>query len=197
MDFLTILLIAIGLSMDSFAVSISQGVCTKKIRISQAILLATVFGIFQGLMPLAGFGVGQVFASQIRAVDHWVAFIILLLIGSKMIVESLKEIKVEKEEKSCNCEGSCEKRNFRLKYLFILAIATSIDALATGLIFTSYLDKILLAVSVIGITTFAFSFLGVKMGSKFGSKFNFNFEIIGGIVLIIIGFRILIEHIFT
>ena len=197
MDFLTILLIAVGLSMDSFAVSISQGVCSKKVRISQAILLASVFGIFQGLMPLAGFGVGQVFASQIKAIDHWVAFIILLLIGSKMIVESLKEKKVEIEEKSCNCEGNCEKRNFRLKYLVILAIATSIDALATGFIFTPYPDKIVMAASVIGITTFAFSFLGVKMGSKFGSKFKFNFEIVGGIVLIIIGLRVLIEHIFT
>ncbi len=194
MDFVTILLIAVGLSMDSFAVSISQGICSKNVRFSQSVLLASVFGIFQGLMPLAGFGAGQVFASQIKAVDHWVAFIILLLIGSKMIVESLKETKIEQNENSCNCDGKCVSRNFSLKYLVILAVATSIDALATGLIFTPYPDKILFAVSVIGITTFVFSFFGVRMGSKFGSKFKFNFEIVGGIVLIIIGLRILIEH---
>nr|MBP8903510.1 manganese efflux pump [Paludibacteraceae bacterium] len=97
-------------------------------------------------------------------------------------------------EKTCDCDGSCDKRNFRLKYLIILAIATSIDALATGFIFTPYPEKILLAVSVIGLTTFAFSYVGVNLGHKFGSKFNFNFEIIGGIVLILIGLRILIEH---
>ena len=141
---------------------------------------------------MIGYGVGQMFAAQIRAVYHWMAFLILLFIGVKMIVESLKEKK--NEEKTCDCDGSCDKRNFRLKYLIILAIATSIDALATGFIFTPYPEKILLAVAVIGLTTFAFSYVGVNLGHKFGSKFNFNFEIIGGIVLILIGLRILIEH---
>ncbi|MHB9055833.1 MAG: manganese efflux pump MntP [Paludibacteraceae bacterium] len=191
MDFLSILLIAIGLSMDSFAVSISRGICSKRLKISQALLLAVIFGVFQGIMPLIGFGIGRVFANQLIAIDHWVAFVILVLIGIKMIIESLKETK---EENSCDCDGNCKNRNFKIKYLVILAIATSIDALATGLIFTTYPDKILLAVSVIGIVTFAFSYLGVNLGYKFGSKFKFNFEIIGGIVLIIIGLRILIEH---
>lgn len=192
MDFLSILLIAVGLSMDSFAVSISRGICCKKLKISQALLLATVFGFFQGVMPLIGFGIGQVFAEEIKAVDHWLAFVILLLIGTKMIWESLK--KEKEEEKKCECDGDCDKRNFRLKYLVILAIATSIDALATGFIFTPYPDRIIWAVSIIGLVTFAFSYLGVNMGYKFGSRFKFNFEIIGGIVLIIIGLRILIEH---
>lgn len=192
MDFLSILLIAIGLSMDSFAVSTSRGICSYKLKKSQAFLLASVFALFQGLMPLIGYGVGQMFAAQIRAVDHWMTFLILLFIGVKMIVESLKEKK--NEEKTCDCDGNCDKRNFRLKYLIILAIATSIDALATGFIFTPYPEKILLAVAVIGLTTFAFSYVGVNLGHKFGSKFNFNFEIIGGIVLILIGLRILIEH---
>ena len=191
MDFLSILLIAIGLSMDSFAVSISRGICSKRLKISQALLLAVIFGVFQGIMPLIGFGIGRVFANQLIAIDHWVAFVILVLIGIKMIIESLKETK---EENSCDCDGNCKNRNFKIKYLVILAIATSIDALATGLIFTTYPDKILLAVSVIGIVTFAFSYLGVNLGYRFGSKFKFNFEIIGGIVLIIIGLRILIEH---
>lgn len=191
MDFLSILLIAIGLSMDSFAVSISRGICSKRLKISQALLLSAIFGVFQGVMPLIGFGIGQVFANQLIAIDHWVAFVILALIGIKMIIESLKE---PKEENSCDCDGNCNNRNFKIKYLVILAIATSIDALATGLIFTSYPDKISLAVSVIGIVTFAFSYLGVNLGYRFGSKFKFNFEIIGGIVLIIIGLRILIEH---
>lgn len=190
MDFLSILIIAAGLSMDSFAVSISQGSCSKNLKISNAVLLALVFGFFQGLMPLIGFGIGQFFADEIRAIDHWLAFSILLLIGAKMIFESRKKDKKD----DCECEGDCGKRNFRLKYLTILAIATSIDALAAGFIFTPYPDRILLAMVMIGFVTFAFSYLGVNIGHKFNSKFKFNFELLGGILLIIIGFRILIEH---
>ena len=113
MDFLTILLIAVGLSMDSFAVSISRGICTKQLKITQAILLAVIFGFFQGFMPLIGFGVGLVFSAELRAVDHWIAFVILFLIGAKMIFESLKHAK---NDESCDCDGECGKRNFRLKY---------------------------------------------------------------------------------
>lgn len=191
MDFLTILLIAVGLSMDSFAVSISRGICTKQLKITQALLLAVIFGFFQGFMPLIGFGVGLVFSAELRAVDHWIAFVILFLIGAKMIFENLKHAK---NDESCDCDGECGKRNFRLKYLTILAFATSIDAMAAGLVFTSFPDRIIPAVLVIGLTTFAFSYLGVNLGYKFGSKFKFNFEVFGGIVLVIIGFRVLFEH---
>ena len=191
MDFLTILLIAVGLSMDSFAVSIRRGSRTKQLKITHALLLAVIFGFFQGFMPLIGFGVGLVFSAELRAVDHWIAFVILFLIGAKMIFESLKHAK---NDESCDCDGECGKRNFRLKYLTILAFATSIDAMAAGLVFTSFPDRIIPAVLVIGLTTFAFSYLGVNLGYKFGSKFKFNFEVFGGIVLVIIGFRVLFEH---
>ena len=194
MDFITILLIAVGLSMDSFAVSISRGLCTQKLKFSQAFLLAAIFAVFQGLMPLIGFGAGQVFADQIRAIDHWLAFAILLLIGIKMIFESVKPDKVNETKRNCNNECNCDNKNFSLKYLVILAVATSIDALATGLIFTPYPDRILMAVSLIGITTFVFSYAGVNLGHKFRHGFKFNFETAGGIVLIIIGLKILIEH---
>lgn len=191
MDFLSILLIAAGLSMDSFAVSISQGACSKKLKISQALLLASIFGFFQGAMPLVGFGVGWIFADAIRAIDHWVAFGILFLLGVKMIVESLK---TSKKEGSGGCEEDCSKRNFSIKYLAILAVATSIDAMGAGLIFTPYPDKIVSATLIIGFVTFVFSYIGINLGYKFGSKFKFNFELLGGIVLIIIGIKILIEH---
>lgn len=191
MDFTSILLIAIGLSMDSLAVSISQGVCSKKLQVSQALLLAVIFGFFQGAMPLLGYSIGQLFADVIRSVDHWIAFVILLLIGIKMIIESIKK---SKQKDNYGCEEECTEENFRLRYLTVLAVATSIDAMATGLIFTAYPAMILPAVLIIAATTFVFSLLGVKLGHKFGSRFKFNFEILGGIVLIFIGIKILLEH---
>lgn len=187
MDLISILLIAFGLSMDSFAVSISQGICTKKLLTSQALKLALIFGLFQGAMPAIGYFVGQFFADTIKQIDHWLAFFILTIIGIKMIIESLKE-------DNCECEDKCVKDNFQLKFLATLAIATSIDALAAGFIFTPFPDKILLAVVFIGLVTFVMSFLGVKLGFMFGSKLKFNFEIVGGVVLILIGTKILIEH---
>lgn len=187
MDLLSILLIAFGLAMDSFAVSISRGICTKNLLSSQAIKLALVFGLFQGAMPAIGYFVGQFFADTIKMIDHWVAFFILGIIGVKMIIESLKK-------EDCKCDDKCAADNFQLKFLATLAIATSIDALAAGLIFTPFPDKILLAVIIIGLVTFIMSFLGIKLGFLFGSKLKFNFEMVGGIVLILIGTKILIEH---
>ncbi len=192
MSFLSILLIAIGLAMDSFAVAISQGICAKRLRAKQVLLLAVLFGAFQGLMPLIGYAVGLSFAEAIKEIDHWVAFLILSAIGGKMLFEAIRSSrKGEKDEEECICE---DKRRFGLKNLTILAIATSIDALATGLIFAPHPEVILSAVLTIGITSFLLSLFGVVMGNKVGKRFNFNFEIVGGIVLILIGVKILIEH---
>lgn len=192
MSFLSILLIAIGLAMDSFAVAISQGICAKRLRARQVLLLAVLFGAFQGLMPLIGYAVGLSFAEAIKEIDHWVAFLILSAIGGKMLFEAIRESRRgEKDEEDCICE---DKRRFGLRNLTILAIATSIDALATGLIFAPYPEVILSAVLTIGITSFLLSLFGVVMGNKVGKRFNFNFEIVGGIVLILIGVKILIEH---
>lgn len=192
MSFLSILLIAIGLAMDSFAVAISQGICAKRLRARQVLLLAVLFGAFQGLMPLIGYAMGLSFAEAIKEIDHWVAFLILSAIGGKMLFEAIRDSrKGEKDVGDCICE---DKKRFGLKNLTILAIATSIDALATGLIFAPHPEVILSAVLTIGITSFLLSLFGVVMGNKVGKRFNFNFEIVGGVVLILIGVKILIEH---
>lgn len=192
MSFLSILLIAIGLAMDSFAVAISQGICAKRLRARQVLLLAVLFGAFQGLMPLIGYAMGLSFAEAIKEIDHWVAFLILSAIGGKMLFEAIRDSrKGEKDVEDCICE---DKKRFGLKNLTILAIATSIDALATGLIFAPHPEVILSAVLTIGITSFLLSLFGVVMGNKVGKRFNFNFEIVGGVVLILIGVKILIEH---
>lgn len=193
MDLFSILLIAFGLSMDSFAVAISRGICTKQLIASQAIKLAAIFGFFQGLMPLIGYFAGHFFAEKLTEIDHWLAFFILGIIGFKMIFDSLSKSKKEAE---CDCEGggNCKNDNFGTKFLITLAIATSIDALATGLIFTPFSDQILIAAAIIGLITFIMAFIGLSLGFLFDSKLKFNFEIVGGIVLIGIGTRILLEH---
>lgn len=192
MSFLSILLIAIGLAMDSFAVAITQGICAKRLRARQVLLLAVLFGAFQGLMPLIGYAIGLSFADIIKEIDHWVAFLILSAIGGKMLIEAIRESRAgEKDVENCNCE---DQKRFSIKNLTILAIATSIDALATGLIFVPFPEVILSAVLTIGITSFLLSLFGVVMGNKVGKRFNFNFEIVGGIVLILIGIKILFEH---
>jgi len=186
MDIVSIIIISIGLAMDCFAVSITQGICAKQVKVRPAFRMAFLFGLFQGVMPLIGFGVGQVFAGQIKAYDHWAAFIILALIGGKMFFESIK-----KEDTN---DKKCEVDRFRFSRLITLAIATSIDALATGLIFVSYPEKLVVAVIVIGITSFVLSLTGVLLGQHFGKKFRFNFEMVGGIVLFLIGAKILFQH---
>ncbi len=191
MDLVSILLIAFGLSMDSFAVSISRGVCTKKFLVSNALKLAIIFGLFQGAMPAIGYFAGHFFADTIILIDHWLAFFILGIIGSKMIIDSLRKLKIKKTD---DCDEECEKDNYSVKFLTTLAIATSIDALATRFIFAPYPDKILLATIIIGVVTFIMAFTGVRLGFLFGSKLKFNFEMVGGIVLILIGTKILIEH---
>jgi len=176
-------LIAIGLAMDAFAVSVCKGLSMKKMDWRKAIIIALYFGIFQAIMPTIGYVLGSAFESFITNIDHWIAFVLLALIGISMIKESFSD-----EE---------EKRNDKVdfKSMIVLAIATSIDALAVGVTFAFFDTNLLLSVSIIGIVTFILSILGVKIGNRFGDKFQNKAELAGGIILILIGLKILLEHI--
>ena len=194
MSFLSILLIAIGLAMDSFAVCITQGMCRKRFTPIRAIKIALVFGFFQGFMPLIGFLLGVSFKDWIQNFDHWFALIILGFIGGKMIFESLHK---EKETTSDNCNNACECTDDTInwKNVIIMSIATSIDALATGLLFVTYDNLIYTASFVIAAVCFLFSVLGKYIGAKFVNRLHFNAELIGGIILVSIGIKIFLEHV--
>lgn len=183
MGFLEILLIGIGLSMDAFSVSICKGLTTKQFSWKMALTCGLWFGFFQALMPLIGFFLGAQFEQYITAVDHWIAFGLLFLIGANMIREALSK----KEEQT-------KDSSLGFKTMLLLAIATSIDALAVGISFACIQVKIWSSILIIGITTFLFSIIGVKIGNVFGSKFEKSAGIIGGIILILIGLKILLEH---
>jgi len=185
MDLLSIIIIGIGLAMDCFAVSISKGVCLSKFKLNKALRMAMLFGLFQGLMPLIGYFGGRSFANVLGQYDHWIAFGLLAVIGLKMFIEGLKPI-----DPHCDITPN----PFRWKVLITLAVATSIDAMATGVIFVPYPERILFAVLNIGIISFAFSLLGVYLGVYFRDKIKINVELLGGIILIGIGMKILIEH---
>lgn len=195
MDLISIIVIAIGLAMDCFAVSISKGVCSKKFHTRYALRMALLFGFFQGAMPLLGYFVGTTFAEIISRFDHWVAFGLLGLIGGKMIIEG-----ISKKGNECNCVSGGEidpiKEMFNWRTVITLAIATSIDALATGLIFVPFPDLIWIATAVIALVSLIFSLLGVAIGANFGNRFKINVNVIGGLILIIIGSKILFEHLF-
>lgn len=182
MTFIELLLIAIGLSMDAFSVSICKGLTTKKFSWHMALVCGMWFGGFQALMPMIGYFLGAQFQDMIEAYDHWIAFGLLFLIGANMIREAVWG----KEEQQDGSLG--------FKTMLLLAIATSIDALAVGVSFACIQVKLWSSVIVIGITTFLFSVLGVKIGNVFGSKYEKSAEIIGGIILILIGLKILLEH---
>ena len=182
MTFIELLLIAIGLSMDAFSVSICKGLTTKKFSWRMALVCGLWFGGFQALMPIIGYFLGAQFQEMIEAYDHWIAFGLLFLIGANMIREAVWG----KEESQDGSLG--------FKTMLLLAIATSIDALAVGVSFACIRVKLWSSVIVIGLTTFAFSVLGVKIGNVFGSKYEKSAEIIGGIMLILIGLKILLEH---
>ena len=182
MSFFTLLSIAIALSMDAFSVSICKGLTTKKFSIKTAVLCGLWFGGFQALMPVIGYFLGVQFESLITNIDHWIAFGLLFLIGVNMIREAFGD---EKDEKSSNND---------VKTMFLLAIATSIDALAVGVTFAFLQVGIWKAILIIGITTFVFSFTGVAIGNFFGSKYSKPASIIGGVILILIGTKILLEH---
>ena len=190
MDIFSIILIAIGLAMDCFAISISKGICIRKFHFFYTLRMALLFGLFQGVMPLIGFYISSYFADQIKVVDHWIAFILLGFIGVKMIVESFKTGENGHEK------TNSIKKHFKWKGLLILAIATSIDALATGVVFAPFPEIIWIAVVTITVASFLFSFVGVIIGAHFGQRFHFKVEALGGAVLIAIGLKILIEHLF-
>lgn len=185
MGFVELLLLAIGLSMDAFAVSICKGLGTTKSSGKGGLICGAWFGGFQALMPLIGYFLGSLFASAIEAFDHWVAFGLLVLIGANMIKEALSP-----EE-----EATGNQDDFSGKTMFILAVATSIDALAVGISLAMAGNvNIVLAVALIGVVTFLLSALGVKVGSVFGSRYEKKAQLAGGVILILLGVRILLEH---
>ena len=182
MDLLSLFLIAVGLSMDAFAVSVCKGLATPKYKLKYSMICGAWFGGFQALMPAVGYLLGVNFKKYITAIDHWIAFVLLALIGFNMIREALKN----------DDEGA--DPSFTAKSMLLLAIATSIDALAIGITF-AFLDvNIVAAVLFIGVCTFVISAAGVKIGSVFGTRFKSKAEIAGGAILIILGLRILVEH---
>lgn len=179
-------LIGIGLSMDAFAVSICKGLAMRKVNKKQCFTIALFFGGFQALMPFLGWALGTQFAQYIESVDHWIAFVLLLFIGGKMIWEAIKD-----------GADSCEEKidpPLDLRELFILAVATSIDALAVGVTFAFLNTPIVQAIVIIGVTTFVLSVFGVYVGNVFGNKYEKKAQIAGGIILIGIGLKILLEH---
>lgn len=183
MSVIELILIGISLSMDAFAVSICKGLSVGKIKPRHMITAGLWFGGFQALMPLVGFLLGSTFEQYITSIDHWVAFILLGIIGFNMIKESREE------------EGE-QDSSFGFKAMLVLAIATSIDALAVGITFAFLKVEIIPAVTIIGITTFLFSAAGIKIGSVFGDKYKSKAEFFGGAVLMALGAKILIEHLF-
>ena len=186
MTFIEVLLIGIGLSMDAFAVALSKGLSMKKLNIRYGVLIAVFFGFFQAFMPLIGWLVCRSFEKYITRVDHWIVFVLLGFIGIKMIVDAIKDR--NKEEKDS------EREQIRIGELLILAIATSIDALAVGISFAFLSINIWSSITIIGITTLILSFLGVLIGNKFGAKYQTKAQIAGGIILILVGLKILLEH---
>jgi putative Mn2+ efflux pump MntP len=184
MSFIELLLIAVGLSMDAFSVSICKGLTTKKFSWRVALVCGLWFGFFQVLMPIIGYFLGAQFQEMIEAYDHWIASGLLALIGANMIREALSN---KEEVTSVN-------DSLGFKTMFLLAIATSIDALAVGISFACIQVQLWSSVLIIGVTTFLFSVLGVKIGNVFGSKYEKSAGITGGIILILIGLKILLEH---
>lgn len=182
MNLFSLFAIAVGLSMDAFAVSVCKGLAMRRLSLKNTVIIGLWFGGFQALMPLLGYFLGSQFQRYITSIDHWIAFALLALIGISMIREALS-----KEEESIN--DSVDFRN-----MLVLAVATSIDALAVGITF-AFLDvSIVPAVSFIGIITFTLSMAGVKVGNLFGMRYKSRAELAGGIILICIGLEILLEH---
>ena len=182
MSNITLFVIALGLSMDAFAVSICKGLAMKKITLQKATIVGLWFGGFQALMPLIGYILGSQFERYITAIDHWIAFILLSLIGLSMIKEALGK------------EEECQDDSLAFKTMLVLALATSIDALAVGITFAFLQVNIFSAVLFIGVITFVFSMIGVKAGNVFGIRYKSKAELAGGAILILMGTKILLEH---
>ena len=182
MDLIELFLIAVGLSMDAFAVSVCKGLAMPKCTFKKAAIVGLWFGGFQALMPAIGYILGAQFQEAIASIDHWIAFVLLALIGGNMIHEALDN---DEEEADASLD---------VKTMFLLAVATSIDALAIGITFAFLKVSIIPAVCFIGIVTFIISFAGVKIGNVFGARYKNKAEIVGGIILILLGLKILLEH---
>jgi len=185
MNIIEIILLAISLSMDAFAVALCKGLALKKIDLKSCAIVGLWFGAFQGLMPLLGYLLGSTFADKINSIDHWIAFVLLALIGGNMIKESF-----DKDEENVNC-------SLGAKAMLVMAIATSIDALAVGIsfAFTDFEPDwfVYIAFTLIGIITFSLSSIGVKIGNIFGTKYKSKAEFAGGLILILLGLKILLE----
>lgn len=182
MGLIELFLIAVGLSMDAFAVSVCKGLAMPKCTFKKAAIVGLWFGGFQALMPAIGYVLGAQFQETIASIDHWIAFVLLALIGGNMIHEALDN---DEEEADASLD---------VKTMFLLAVATSIDALAIGITFAFLKVNIIPAVCFIGIVTFIISFAGVKIGNVFGVRYKNKAEIVGGIILILLGLKILLEH---
>ena len=186
MGFFEILMIGIGLSMDAFAASVCKGLCMRRATAKNVLTIGIFFGSFQAIMPLIGYFLGKQFEEYIVSVDHWIAFALLTFIGGKMILDVISD----KDAESCDISD----KNLNLREISVLAVATSIDALAVGISFAFLKVEIESAVAAIGVTTFLLSSLGVVIGNKFGSKYKNKATLAGGIILILIGTKILLEH---
>lgn len=185
MSFMELVLIAVGLSMDAFAVAICKGLSVQKLGWKHYLTVGAWFGGFQALMPTLGYLLGTTFERYITSVDHWVAFVLLCLIGGSMLKEGLAKEEEEKEERA----------GFDFKSMLLLAVATSIDALAVGITFALLPDvNIFSAVGLIGTITFCLSAVGLKVGNIFGLKYKSKAEVVGGVILILMGLKILLEH---
>lgn len=182
MGLIELFLIAVGLSMDAFAVSVCKGLAMPKCTFKKAAIVGLWFGGFQALMPAIGYILGAQFQETIASIDHWIAFVLLALIGGNMIHEALDN---DEEEADASLD---------VKTMFLLAVATSIDALAIGITFAFLKVNIIPAVCFIGIVTFIISFAGVKIGNIFGARYKNKAEIVGGVILILLGLKILLEH---
>lgn len=183
MGLIELFLIAVGLSMDAFAVSVCKGLSTGELKFKHYLIIGAWFGGFQALMPTVGYLLGSTFEAYITRFDHWIAFFLLVLIGANMVKEGLSK------------ESEKSNDSFTFKTMLLLAVATSIDALAVGITFALLPDvNIAAAVSFIGVTTFIISAVGLKVGNVFGIKYKSKAEITGGVILILIGVKILLEH---
>jgi putative Mn2+ efflux pump MntP len=193
MGFIEIFLTGVSLSMDAFAVSICRGLqMRRRVNVKHLLIIAAFFGGFQALMPAIDYLLGSQFKDYIVTVDHWIAFGLLTIIGGKMIYDVIAEAKEGGED--CPCCGKDEEERLDVRQIALMAVATSIDALAVCITFAFLEVNLLMAVAVIGITTFALCALGVVVGHKFGARFKNKATLAGGIVLILIGTKILLEH---
>lgn len=184
MNLTELLLISVGLAMDAFSVSVCKGLSMKKINLKGGVITALFFGVFQALMPMIGYFLGSRFSNVISSFSHWVSFGLLAFIGGKMAIEAIKG---DGEE-----EGGKEYK-LDIKEVFLLAIATSIDALAVGIVFAAEKTNLAFSVTMIGVITFLLSFIGIFIGHKFGSKYEKKAEFAGGVILVLIGVKLLLE----